>query len=208
MLNLRHSQHGITLVELMIGLVIVGILFALAVPAYNGWIQNQKIRTAAESLLNGIQLARNTAVTNNTQARFALCDSASSWQVLVVSAVAAPDAADTVCGAGAAVTAGNEVRVQERSGQEGSASVAVLATSINPPPATIPIADDGSRSITFNGFGRVVANDPAVGGTSISAMEVAVQGGNRQLLVTVRTGGSVRMCDPSLLLAATDPRHC
>lgn len=194
MLNLRHSQHGLSLIELMIGVVIVGILFAMGVPAYSGWIQNQKIRTAAESILNGIQLTRSEAVRNNGRARFVLCDAASSWQVLVVSAPAAAPAADPApgtCGAGVA----NEVRLQERSSLEGSQLAQIVA------------APNGATTVTFNSFGRVVAPNTD-GSAPITQIDVTTPAGTRPLRVTVGTGGSARMCDPSPLLSATDPRHC
>ncbi|MCK9389927.1 MAG: GspH/FimT family pseudopilin, partial [Sulfuritalea sp.] len=63
-----------SLVELAIGLLIVGTLLALAAPSYTGWIQNTKIRTTAEAILNGLQLARAEAVRRNTQIRFQLTD--------------------------------------------------------------------------------------------------------------------------------------
>jgi type IV fimbrial biogenesis protein FimT len=204
-LNLRLRQQGVTLIELMIGLVIVGILFAVGGPAYGTWIRSQQVRTAAESILNGIQLARSTAVNNNTPARFNLCDTVSSWQVLAVSsAAAAVSAADTICGAGQAVGAGNEIRVQERTNLEGSNSTGITATSTLPAPTTLPVTDDGSRSITFNSFGRVVTPN-ADASNPMTTILVGATGGARSLLVIVQAGGSVRMCDPSL---TNDPRKC
>ncbi len=215
MLNLRRRQKGVTLIELMIALALFGLLTALAAPNFMGWIQNQQIRAGAESILNGIQLARRTAVNNNTWARFNLCNttfpSVATWQVLVASSAAAtPDAADTfgLCGAGLAISTGNEVRVQEHSYMEGAKNAQVTTSSIVPTlPITIPITNDSSTSVMFNGLGQLIANDAAVGGNPIRVIEVSTANG-RPLLVTVQQGGSVKMCDPSPLLAATDPRHC
>ena len=58
--------------ELLIGIAIIGILLALAAPNFAVWIQNSKIRTAAESIQNGLQLARAEAVRRNAQVRFQL----------------------------------------------------------------------------------------------------------------------------------------
>ncbi|MGH8693968.1 MAG: pilus assembly FimT family protein, partial [Burkholderiales bacterium] len=44
----RHDQSGVTLIELLIGLALIGILLVMAVPAYQFWIQNVQIRNAAE----------------------------------------------------------------------------------------------------------------------------------------------------------------
>ena len=52
------SQRGFNLVELTIGIAIVAILFALALPSYSQWSTNAKIRNWAESIQNGLQLTR------------------------------------------------------------------------------------------------------------------------------------------------------
>lgn len=187
------KQRGVTLIELMIAVAIVGILFALAAPGYSGWIQNQQIRAAAESILNGIQVTRSEAVKNNGRARFVLCNvPLSSWQVLAIPATApaAAPAATAECGAGTAT----EVRIQERSSQEGSQLAQVVVTP------------NGATTITFNSFGRVVANADA--SAPITQFDVSTPTGDRPLRITVGAAGNARMCDPSPLLAATDSRHC
>jgi type IV fimbrial biogenesis protein FimT len=50
-----------SLIELVVSLVIIGSLLALAAPNYTAWIQNTKIRTTAEAMLNGLQMARTEA---------------------------------------------------------------------------------------------------------------------------------------------------
>lgn len=190
----RGKQRGVSLIELIVGIIIVSTLFALAANNYRGWVQNQQIRTAAESILNGIQVTRSEAVKNNERARFVLCSlPASTWEVLAVSATAAAPAASLACGAGSSAAAG-EVRVQERSGQEGSRS------------AQVAVTPNGATTVTFNSFGRVVAN--ADGSTSITQVDVSTSTGDRPLRITVGAGGNTRMCDPSPQLPATDPRHC
>ena len=189
----RSKQRGVSLIEVMIGIIIVSVLLALAATNYSGWMQNQQIRTAAESILNGIQLTRSEAVKNNGRARFVLCSPASpldsSWEVLAASAAAPAPAASLACGAGSDAVAG-ETRVQERSGQEGSRFAQVVVTP------------GGATTITFNSFGRVVDDTP------ITQIDVATPAGDRPLRITVGTGGNTRMCDPSPLLSASDPRHC
>jgi type IV fimbrial biogenesis protein FimT len=188
------QQRGVTLIELMIGIVIVAILSALAAPSYRGWIQNQQIRTAAESILNGVQLARNEAVKNNSRARFVMCGlPVSSWEVLAVSAPAVAPTQSLACGAGSNAAAG-EVRVQERSGQEGSRL------------ATVTVFPNTATTVTFNSFGRVVAN--ADGTVPLAQFDISTPTGDRPLRVLLGTGGNTRMCDPSPLLPANDPRRC
>ena len=177
--------------------MIIGILFALAAPNYSAWIQNQQIRAATEAVLNGIQLARNQAVANNAPARFVMCNLPyTSWQVLAsvssVSAASAP-VADAVCAAG---TTG-EIRVQERYG---------LGSTTSAQASAVGAASAAANTVTFNSFGRVVANaDTSV---SITQVDITTPKGTRPLRVTVSSGGNSKMCDPSVLLAANDPRHC
>jgi type IV fimbrial biogenesis protein FimT len=72
-------SRGVTLVEVLIGLVIMGILIAMAVPNFTGWIRNQRVRAAAEGLLNGLQTARAEALKENAIVRFEL--GADKWIV-------------------------------------------------------------------------------------------------------------------------------
>lgn len=80
MLNQRSDQRGVTLIELMIAIVIMGILFAVGLPSYRAWIQNTRIRNAAESMQNGLQLARAEALRQNASVTFALT-TGSGWTV-------------------------------------------------------------------------------------------------------------------------------
>ena len=187
-------QSGFSLVELLIGIALLGILMAFGIPSFQGWLQNAQIRTAAESVQNGIQVTRNEAVKDNGRARFVLCGlPASSWEVLAVSPTAAAPVASLACGAGSNAAAG-EIRVQERSSQEGSRLAQVVLTP------------NGASTITFNSLGRVVANADA--SASITQIDVSTPTGDRPLRITVGAGGNIRMCDPSPNLAASDPRHC
>lgn len=56
------SQSGVTLVELMIVVVLIGILAALAVPSFSRMMQRQRIEGAAEVLTSALQNAKAEAV--------------------------------------------------------------------------------------------------------------------------------------------------
>jgi type IV fimbrial biogenesis protein FimT len=198
----KSKQRGVSLIELMVGISIFGILFMLAAPSFRTWIQNQQIRAGAESILNGIQLARSSAVNNNASARFVLCDvndnpPTSSWEVLAASATAAAPTASLAC-AGAnpgSNAAAGDIRVQERSGQEGSKF------------AQVTVTPNGATTVTFNSLGRVV-NLNADNSLPLTQIDVSTPSGDRPLRIKLVLGGNTKMCDPSPLLAANDPRHC
>ena len=72
-------QHGFTLIELMIALVIFIGLIMLAGPMYSEFNANSHIRNASESILNGVRFTQAEAVRRNTDARFIL--TGSGWDV-------------------------------------------------------------------------------------------------------------------------------
>lgn len=51
MAGFRNAQRGLTLIELMIVVVIIGIIAAIAVPAYQDSIERSRVRTAGADLV-------------------------------------------------------------------------------------------------------------------------------------------------------------
>lgn len=99
---LKTKSSGFSLIELLIGIVILAILAGLAMPSFQAWLQNTQIRNAAESIQNGLQRARAEAVGRNTNVEFVL-GTGSSWVVQL------PDGTN----------------IESRSSSEGSRDVAV-----------------------------------------------------------------------------------
>lgn len=182
MLNNPSSPRGFSLIELIIGIVIMSILLAAALPSFTAWIQNAKIRTAAESLQNGLQLARVEAVRLNQHVLFSLVGTDSSWKVL--------DATGA--------------QIQSRSGAEGGSSGITLTPISTAPPAL-------ATSATFNGLGQITPNadgslplaeiDVAVPPNILPASQM------RPLRIKISAGGQIRSCDP-YFTNPTDPRAC
>src|SRR5580700_9727263 len=73
---MRTLQRGVTLIELAVVLAVVAILFATAAPSFAAWIHNVQIRTATESVQNGLQLARAEAIRRNRSVMFWLTSNA------------------------------------------------------------------------------------------------------------------------------------
>ena len=69
--------QGFTLIELMIGIVILGILLVIAVPSFSRLLAEQRLRTASSELRNTLALARAEAVNRNESVK--VLASSSGW---------------------------------------------------------------------------------------------------------------------------------
>lgn len=72
---------GFSLVELMIGITIVTLVGALGVPSFVSQVRDGRIRTIADELHDGLQMARQEAIQRNTTIRFDVLSS--GWQVVL-----------------------------------------------------------------------------------------------------------------------------
>lgn len=178
---IRTGQSGVTLIEIMISIVIMGMLLGMGVPSYQSWMQNSQIRTAAESVLNGLQLARAEAAKTNTAVTFTL--NGNDWSVDVV--------ANATYGIPASA-------VQARKGTEGSRN-AVITSNQN------VVAFNGSGRVTPTPAANITfaVTNPTAGACAAAGSS----SGARCMNVVVETGGKIRMCDPALLLA-NNPQGC
>ena len=68
-------QKGLTLIELMIGVGLAGLLLSLGVPALSLFVQNGRQTAAVNEFVSSMHVARSTAVTTN--ARVTICASRS-----------------------------------------------------------------------------------------------------------------------------------
>ena len=81
-------NRGITLLELLIAITIVGILAAVAIPAFDNQIKNSKLKSNANLLLTAYGVARSEAVSRNVQTT--VSGDASGWKVETVAAAGPP----------------------------------------------------------------------------------------------------------------------
>ena len=181
---MARAARGFTLIELAISLVVLGILMTLGLPLFTAWINNTKVRTGAEGILNGIQLARAEAVRQNLNVQLVLGNAGGvdSWTVSSIS------------------TGGALTQVQQRI-SEGSGNVKVGTTPTS------------STTLTFNGVGRVVSPNPSDGSAALTQIDVCSGATNvdptelRKMRIVIGSAGIVKMCDPQVA-SATDPRAC
>lgn len=194
--NLRHSA-GMSLIELVVTLAIIGIVFSLGLPSYQVWIQNTKIRTAAESILNGMQLARAEAVRRNTNVGFYLVSAldascaddatSSNWLVSIQDPVG-------LCNVAPSDSTAPQI-IQKRSQQEGTSNVVTVTT--------LPA---GMSSVNFTPLGRTTNTTNDLTQVDIAATDPLT--GSRPLRVLIGAGGAIKMCDPLLPSSGADPRRC
>lgn len=101
----QHSRRGFGLIELLIAMAIVGILAALAYPAYTGFVQRAR-RAEAQSLLTQVMQAQERYRANRSRYASAL---ASLDAGLASQAAASPHYTVSLAGIGGDFAAGYEV---------------------------------------------------------------------------------------------------
>ena len=193
MLSLSPMQKGFTLIELMITVTIIGLLMVFGLPSYQQWIQSTQIRTAAESVQNGLQLARAEAVRRNAPMQFQLTSTTgrTDWTICGVATLPCPAASV----------------VQQRAGTEGSANARIaVGTTATPFATTLATATVPANVVTFTGFGRITTPLAAGVRTRIDITNSTTTAA-RKIVLLVSSGGQIRMCDP-LLALATNPQGC
>lgn len=200
-LRLRRPQaasaiRGVSLIELLVGIAILGIAVAIGAPAFSEWINNSQIRSTAESIQNGLHLARAEAVRRNTAVQFQLtttldnsCTVNRTGTNWVVSISSATTPAASHCGDDVSDT-GSSMLLQKGMPVAANAS------------ATI---DASQAAFGFNGLGRIAATTVPVTPVGSSTIDIKSSRGTclgdtggtlRCLRILVAAAGQIRMCDP------------
>ncbi|MDZ7590763.1 MAG: GspH/FimT family pseudopilin [Rubrivivax sp.] len=128
------AQRGISVIEMIFTVALLGILTQIAVPSFGGWMERQRVRSAAESIHAGIQLSRVEALVRNARVRFTLAADG-SWSVAcVATSPGCPSTAD----------------LHVRNGQETSGGITM---AVNGSTAT------SATSVTYDAQGRLVTTE-------------------------------------------------
>ncbi len=124
----KTPPRGFSLIELIIAIAIISVVVAIAMPGYATWVKNSRVRTAAESIQNGLQTARAEAIKRNLAVKFVLA-SHSAWCITTSNCTTASDT------------------LQSRTASEGSSSAISVTT-----------APSDSTEVEFNNLGSVSAS--------------------------------------------------
>lgn len=167
----QRKSAGFTLVELVVVVVILGIITSMALPSFLQMLRNSEIRTAAESISNGLQRARAEAVTRNINVSFTL-SAGSSWTI------ALPDASV----------------VESRSGNEGSTNVTVIAKAADGTTDATAVTFNNLGQLVPNAANLARVDLAATGGTRGLRVTIGAGGNSRVCDPALSSGSSPRAC--------------
>ena len=176
---------GFTLIEVVITLTILGILMAIAIPSMAEWMANNRVRTTAQSLLNGMQLAKSEAIRNNQRVRFSLDGTGGAW--MVRRSIGGCNFDDAV--------AATLLEASTTTSQNVGASVEALSDQ-----------GDAATNIIFGPNGFQTCDIAA----QLRTLTVTVAGAENTRRVVTSIGGRLLLCDPDAnsRLPTGDPRKC
>ena len=197
------NSAGFSMIELMVAVAIAGVLLAVGVPAFSGWIQNTRIRNTAQDIYTGIQQAKTEAVQRNARMRFqlttdissgcALSTTGTAWVINQVDA-STPDV-DASGQCNAVPDTDTTPRIMAVRPPENNSRVQVTASA---------------SSIVFTGLGKLPAPLPAADFTievTPSNGTCAAAGGKLTCLsIIVSPTGQPRMCNRAY--PPGDPQAC
>jgi type IV fimbrial biogenesis protein FimT len=190
-------QRGFTLVEIFIAIAIVSMLILLAAPSTANWIQNTRLRSAAEAISRGLQTARVEAMKRNTVVAFNLTDTNSS-----AFTVCLYDPVNNIC-----QTATGSVLLQRDASEDGSATKVGVDTTLSDPTVAITGGTNVPGTTAFDWYGRLAATAP----NQVMRIDVRnptlAPNDERRLVIFINQTGQIRVCDPRLS-KAVNPQGC
>jgi type IV fimbrial biogenesis protein FimT len=161
------GERGLTLIEMMVTVTVLVIILLFSAPLFTTWNANTRIRSAAESLQNGLRLAQSTALSTNSSVTLRLTEDTD------------PDADSDESDEGlnwVLLNADSEA-VQVKGGESLRG-------------VTMQASDGFGGEIVFRNLGQT-----DLGG--LAKFAFTATGADKPLTVIVTPGGRVRMCDPA-----------
>ena len=196
-------RRGFTLIELLVTISVFAFLMLLAAPSFTSWIQDAQVRTAAESLANGLRVAQAEAARRHRQVALVLTNgvpnpgvtaqaNGKNWFVTAIPNTAANESyPNPPAPSPLMVQSGALGAVAPNAQLTGQAAVCFSSLG------RLTTLNDGTYNCTIPASGTVTYN--------VTNSRYAAA---RALNVTVGLGGSIRVCDPSKSLSQNNPDAC
>lgn len=154
--SLRHGR-GFTLVELLITLAVLAVGLSLSAPAFNQQIANYRVRSASESIVEGLNYARAEAVRRNAPVSFTLDASGPGWTVAQGGTALQSRASGETPGVGATSGNGALALTFTPTGMVDTSGTRLARITLGS-----PVAGTDSRQIDVFGGGLIRVCDPTV----------------------------------------------
>ncbi len=225
----RFAPQGFSAIELTVVVAIIGIVMAIAIPAFNTMILNAKIKGVAESIQAGLRQARSEAIKRNAPMRFQLvtnldntCTLTTQSTFWVVSQYVISGTRGVVSGACDALPAMPENLTppgdQEEPCPTGAATscaaqpwIAVKSDSLAVTGVQVTGAPAMSSAfiVTFGPLGQILDNLEGAKPTASPVYTLDIQAASTaqsalQYRVQINTSGGIKLCNPN----ATDTMAC
>lgn len=161
---------GFSIIEMMVVITIIGMLLMIAVPSFQTYMQNLQIRSAAEAITAGLQIAKNEAIRRNVNVQLSM-DTGTGWTITLVS---------------------DGSLLGQRDSKEGSPNVTATLSPNGSNAVTfngmgrivLPNNADGTAALT-----QIDLDNPVI----------PVSTDRRLLRIVIPPGGAVRMCDKQVV---------
>ncbi len=194
---MRALQRGFSLVEMMVAVALMGILMAIAIPYFQDFLVNSRVRAAAENLVADMMRAKAEAASRNVV-------------VELVQTVASPE--DVATADPDTAAEGWMVRPADRSeyvaglklAEDGQSRVVLGSNS-----GVVPFTPLGGTNLSILATPVTVARFNLSYPLHGSCVHEGAGGKVRCLQVAVTATGRVKLCDPKTTAEnANDPRSC
>lgn len=204
------QQHGLGLIELMVGLAVMAMALGYALPSFADWLRNARVRNAAQAIQGGLQFAQAEAARRNQLVRFqfastqdASCQLQLNGPHWLVSLSVADGSGQSTSPAGAC---GQTIG-------DATAPYVLLRSPTLPAGSTLSVTAS-TALIGFDGLGRLnsLGGQASTTGLTVDVGSndgscAAAGGVVRCLRVQVSSAGEVQLCDPARS-DSTDPMAC
>ena len=176
----RTEQSGFTLLELMITVVVLGIVVAMAIPAFGDMFERQRINGAARDMYGFLLYARNEAIKKSTDIRVTITQNeAGEWFVGMTDKAAA-------CNPTLTAAADNDASCTINQDMAGTADLTLARmTHADYPGVILPGGATATLNFTFTSQGIVNDSDGAPKSITLPTLTTERSGLEKELTVTV-----------------------